>query len=112
MLAGSLGLLPSASLGEGRFGLYEPIHGSAPDIAGRGIANPYATILSVAMLLRHSLGLEDEATCVELAVSRALDDGQFTGDLAGGRPAIGTDAAAAAVIRQLQIECHVVELRD
>jgi len=112
MLAGSLGLLPSASLGEGRVGLYEPIHGSAPDIAGRGIANPYATILSVAMLLRHSLGLEDEAKCVELAVSRALDDGQFTGDLAGGRPAIGTDAAAAAVIRQLQIECHAVVMRD
>lgn len=112
MLAGSLGLLPSASLGEGQIGIYEPIHGSAPDIAGRGIANPYATILSVAMLLRHSLGLEDEAKCVELAVSRALDDGQFTGDLAAGRPAIGTDAAATAVIRQLQIECHAVEMRD
>jgi len=112
MLAGSLGLLPSGSLGEGRVGIYEPIHGSAPDIAGRGIANPYATILSVAMLLRHSLGLEDEAKCVELAVSRALDDGQFTGDLAGGRPAIGTEAAATAVIRQLQIECHAVEMRD
>ena len=61
MLAGSLGLLPSASLGDGTAGLYEPIHGSAPDIAGRGIANPYGTILSAAMLLRHSLGLEAEA---------------------------------------------------
>ena len=68
MLAGSMGLLPSASLGEGRRGLYEPIHGSAPDIAGKGIANPYATILSVAMLLRHSLGLETEAAAVEAAV--------------------------------------------
>ena len=58
MLAGSMGMLPSASLGEGKRGLYEPIHGSAPDIAGKGIANPYATILSVAMLLRHSLGLD------------------------------------------------------
>ena len=58
MLAGSMGMLPSASLGEGKRGLYEPIHGSAPDIAGKGIANPFATILSVAMLLRHSLGLE------------------------------------------------------
>ena len=61
MLAGSMGMLPSASLGEGKRGLYEPIHGSAPDIAGKGIANPYATILSVAMLLRYSLGLEAEA---------------------------------------------------
>src|SRR5690606_9256273 len=60
MLAGSLGLLASASLGEGKTGIYEPIHGSAPDIAGKGIANPYATILSAAMLLRHSLGLEAE----------------------------------------------------
>ena len=61
MLAGSMGMLPSASLGEGKRGLYEPIHGSAPDIAGKGIANPYATILSLALLLRHSLGLETEA---------------------------------------------------
>ena len=69
VLAGSIGMLPSASLGEGARGLYEPIHGSAPDIAGKGIANPYGTILSVAMLLRHSLGLETEARAVEAAVS-------------------------------------------
>jgi 3-isopropylmalate dehydrogenase len=75
MLAGSMGLLPSASLGAGRFGLYEPIHGSAPDIAGRGIANPLATILSAAMLLRHSLELEEEASAVERAVEAALEQG-------------------------------------
>ncbi|HEY7513138.1 MAG TPA: 3-isopropylmalate dehydrogenase, partial [Vicinamibacteria bacterium] len=72
VLSGSMGLLPSASLGEGRRGLYEPIHGSAPTIAGKGIANPYATILSVALLLRHSLGLEEEARAVETAVSAAI----------------------------------------
>src|SRR5690606_5172619 len=75
MLAGSLGLLPSASLGDGTTGLYEPIHGSAPDIAGRGIANPYGAILSAALLLRHSLGLEHEARCVEEAVDAALSAG-------------------------------------
>ena len=69
MLAGSMGLLPSASLGSGTLGLYEPIHGSAPDIAGQGIANPFGTILSAAMLLRHSLGLEEEAAAVEAAVA-------------------------------------------
>ncbi len=72
MLAGSMGMLPSASLGDGTRGLYEPIHGSAPDIAGKGVANPYATILSVAMLLRHSLGLEKEAATVESAVGGAI----------------------------------------
>ncbi|WP_460759388.1 3-isopropylmalate dehydrogenase [Lysobacter fragariae] len=112
MLAGSLGLLPSASLGEGRVGLYEPIHGSAPDIAGTGIANPYATILSAALLLRYSLGLEAEAACIEHAVSAALDAGQLTADLVRGGSAIGTRAATAAVIEQLQLPCHVAELRD
>ncbi|HEU0307475.1 MAG TPA: 3-isopropylmalate dehydrogenase [Lysobacter sp.] len=124
MLAGSLGLLPSASLGESsigpstsasptlRTGLYEPIHGSAPDIAGRGIANPYAAILSAALLLRHSLGLDAEAACVEQAVSAALDAGHLTADLAGRQPAIGTRAATAAVIEQLQLPCQVPELRD
>lgn len=81
MLVGSLGMLPSASLGEGRFGLYEPIHGSAPDIAGKGIANPYATILSAALLLRYSLGLENEARCIEAAVARAIEQSVLTGDL-------------------------------
>ncbi len=75
MLAGSMGLLPSAALGDGPRGLYEPIHGSAPDIAGRGIANPIAAILSAAMLLRHSLGLHREAEAVEAAVSEVLDAG-------------------------------------
>ena len=112
MLAGSLGLLPSASLGEGRVGLYEPIHGSAPDIADKGIANPYATVLSAALLLRHSLGLEAEAQCIEKAVSAALDAGHLTADLAGGQTAIGTRAATAAVIEQLQLPCQVPELRD
>ena len=96
MLAGSLGLLPSASLGEGRRGIYEPIHGSAPDIAGRGIANPYGTILSVALLLRHSLGLLTEAAAVEKAVSDALAAGARTADLA-----LTTREAGAAVLSRL-----------
>ncbi len=82
MLAGSLGLLPSASLGAGRRGLYEPIHGSAPDIAGRGIANPYGTILSVALLLRHSLQLHEEAARIEEAVAQAITEGACTPDIA------------------------------
>ncbi len=110
MLAGSLGLLPSASLGEGKVGLYEPIHGSAPDIAGKGIANPYATLLSAAMLLRHSLGLEAEAQCVEGCVSEALDAGVFTADLTSGNPA-STQAVTEAVL-QRQLQCQVMELRD
>ncbi len=82
VLAGSLGMLPSASLNAGTFGVYEPIHGSAPDIAGKGIANPTATILSAAMLLRHSLGLEVEASAVEAGVEAALADGARTADIA------------------------------
>jgi 3-isopropylmalate dehydrogenase len=102
MLAGSLGLLPSASLGEqGQVGIFEPIHGSAPDIAGKGIANPYATILSAAMLLRHSLGLEAEAAAIEQAVSTALDAGHFTADLAAQGQALSTQQAAQAVLAQL-----------
>ncbi|GAB1406231.1 3-isopropylmalate dehydrogenase [Thermomonas brevis] len=112
MLAGSMGLLPSASLGEGSVGIYEPIHGSAPDIAGKGVANPYAAILSAAMLLRHSLGLAVEAECVELAVSGALDAGVLTADLAGGRPAANTAAATRAVLEILHQPCQVAELRD
>ncbi|HSD73226.1 MAG TPA: 3-isopropylmalate dehydrogenase [Steroidobacteraceae bacterium] len=101
MLAGSMGLLPSASLGDGTRGLYEPIHGSAPDIAGRGIANPFATILSVALLLRHSLRLEQEAQMLEHAVSRAIEGGARTADIAGAMPAIGTRAAGDAVLAAL-----------
>lgn len=112
MLAGSMGLLPSASLGDGDRGLYEPIHGSAPDIAGRGIANPVGAILSTALLLRHSLRLEAEAICVERAVGAALDAGAFTADLAGDGRALGTEAVAAAVIDALATACHVSELRD
>jgi 3-isopropylmalate dehydrogenase len=82
VLTGSMGMLPSASLGEGRFGLYEPIHGSAPDIARQGIANPLAAILCVAMLLRHSLGMEAGAQAVEAAVAAVLDAGHRTADLA------------------------------
>jgi 3-isopropylmalate dehydrogenase len=102
MLAGSLGLLPSASLGEGRRGLYEPIHGSAPDIAGRGIANPYGTILSVAMLLRHSLELTREAQTLEAAVSRAIERGARTPDIAApGTRASSTREAGDAVLAAL-----------
>ncbi len=101
MLAGSLGLLPSASLGEGRRGLYEPIHGSAPDIAGRGIANPCGTLLSVAMLLRHSLGLSAEADALERAVAAAIDIGARTADIAGNGPAATTREAGEAVLSRL-----------
>lgn len=96
VLAGSLGLLPSASLGEGRRGLYEPIHGSAPDIAGKGIANPTGTILSAAMLLRHSLGLEAEAKAIEAAVTATLDAGQLTADL-GTKTPLSTAQMGAAI---------------
>lgn len=82
-LAGSLGLLPSASLGEAKAGLYEPIHGSAPDIAGQGAANPTGAILSAALLLRHSLGLEQEATAVEAAVAEVIERGPHTRDIGG-----------------------------
>ena len=83
VLAGSMGMLPSASLGEAGPGLYEPIHGSAPDIAGKGIANPVGTILSTAMMLRHSLGLEAEAASIETAVDQAITEGARTVDVGG-----------------------------
>ncbi|MGO9427171.1 MAG: 3-isopropylmalate dehydrogenase [Steroidobacteraceae bacterium] len=102
MLAGSLGLLPSASLGSDARGLYEPIHGSAPDIAGRGIANPYATILSAAMLLRYSLKLEEEARWLEAAVSKAIESGALPADLAApGAASVTTRAAGDAVLAAL-----------
>lgn len=101
-LAGSMGLLPSASLGEGRRGLYEPIHGSAPDIAGKGIANPLGTILSVAMLLRLSLGLEEEASSIETAVEATLTAGARTADLAqAGERVLSTSEMADEVIARL-----------
>lgn len=102
VLTGSLGLLPSASLGEGRLGLYEPIHGSAPDIAGRGVANPLGTILSAAMLLRHSLDLDDDAKRLEDAVQKVLDSGLRTADLGGGERSLGTTAMADAVIAAIE----------
>ncbi len=101
MLPGSLGMLPSASMGSDGPGLFEPIHGSAPDIAGKGIANPLATILAAAMLLRHSLGLEDEAQAIEAAVRAVLADGLRTADIASGSPAIGTEEMGTAVVEKL-----------
>lgn len=101
ILSGSLGLLPSASLGSSRLGLYEPIHGSAPDIAGKGIANPYGTILSVAMLLRHSLELSAEAQVVEKAVAQAVSEGIRTADIAAGARISSTREAGDAVVRKI-----------
>ncbi len=98
MCVGSIGLLASASLADGTKGMYEPIHGSAPDIAGRGIANPLATILSAAMLLRHSFGLEPAAAQIEAAVAKALGDGIRGGDLGGS---MGTTAIGDAVLERL-----------
>ena len=86
VLAGSLGLLPSASLGDGTRRPYEPIHGSAPDIAGKGIANPLGTILSAAMLLRHSLGLEDEADAIERAVDAVIERGELHAPISAATP--------------------------
>jgi 3-isopropylmalate dehydrogenase len=114
VLAGSLGMLPSASLGErrsshGTFGLYEPIHGSAPDIAGRDLANPIGTVLSAAMLLRLSLGREDAAAAIEAAVSAVLDAGYRTADLVppsgetGELRRVGTTGMTAAIVERLAI---------
>jgi 3-isopropylmalate dehydrogenase len=112
VLAGSLGMLPSASLGErrtahGTFGLYEPIHGSAPDIAGRDLANPIGTILSAALLARWSLGRADVAEAIEAAVARALDDGLRTADLlpadADGGSGVGTKAMTEAIVGRIEI---------
>jgi 3-isopropylmalate dehydrogenase len=102
MLAGSMGMLPSASLGDSTRGLYEPIHGSAPDIAGRGIANPCGAIASAALLLRHSLRLEQEATAVETAISKAIAGGARTADIAArGDTNISTTEMTDAIIRCL-----------
>lgn len=101
MLPGSMGMLPSASIGSSGPGLYEPIHGSAPDIAGKGIANPLATILASAMLLRHSLKLEAEAAAIEQAVDRVLAKGHRTADLAAGAQSIGTTEMGALVLAEL-----------
>jgi 3-isopropylmalate dehydrogenase len=102
MLTGSLGMLPSASLGDGGPGLFEPVHGSAPDIAGQGIANPLATFLSVALMLRHGLDREQDAVRVETAVDAVLTRGLRTPDLAAdGQPSVGTEEITEAVIATL-----------
>ena len=101
VLTGSMGMLPSASLGGSGPGLYEPIHGSAPDIAGKGVANPVGTILSAALLLRHSLGLEAEARAVEDAVERAITEGMLTRDLGGS---LGTDEMTRAILARIDID--------
>jgi 3-isopropylmalate dehydrogenase len=98
MLTGSIGMLPSASLGDGRPGLFEPVHGSAPDIAGRGVANPMAMFLSAALMLRHGLSMERQAAAVESAVDRALADGLRTADLGGNAT---TAEATEAVLKHL-----------
>ncbi|MGL5552993.1 MAG: isocitrate/isopropylmalate family dehydrogenase, partial [Plesiomonas shigelloides] len=90
MITGSMGMLPSASLNASRFGLYEPAGGSAPDIAGKNIANPIAQILSAALMLRYSLGEEAAAQAIELAVTQTLASGIRTADLAGNGPAVST----------------------
>ena len=102
MVTGSIGMLASASLNDTKFGLYEPSGGSAPDIAGKGIANPIATILSAAMMLRYFLNLDEEADAVEAAVQKVLTDGYRTGDIMSeGCKKVGTkemgDLIAAAV---------------
>ena len=98
MITGSIGMLPSASLGEGTLGMYEPIHGSAPDIAGKGIANPLATILSTAMMLRYSFNLESEAKDIEDAVVKVLEKGYRTGDIKSeGTILVGTKEMGALV---------------
>ena len=101
-VAGSIGMLASASLGEGKRGLYEPIHGSAPDIAGKGIANPLATILSVAMMLRYSMDEMEAADAIEKAVEKVLEDGLRTPDIyTDGCKKIGTVEMGDAVVAAL-----------
>jgi len=95
VLSGSIGMLPSASLGASGPGLYEPIHGSAPDIAGKGIANPLGAILSVALMLRYSFNLDNEAAAIETAVDQAISNGFRTKDL-GGK--LSTQAMADRII--------------
>ncbi len=100
-LTGSIGLLASASLGEGTRGMYEPIHGSAPDIAGQGIANPIATILSTAMMLNLSFGLSEEAHAVEAAVEKVLVDGVRTRDIAAGGPSVSGAEMTSRIVKEI-----------
>jgi 3-isopropylmalate dehydrogenase len=102
MITGSIGMLPSASLATGNFGMYEPIHGSAPDIAGKDLANPMATILSVAMMLRYTFGLSKEAETVEAAVKAVLQEGYRTGDIMSpGMKQIGTIEAGNLIASKI-----------
>ena len=104
MLTGSIGMLASASLGEGALGLYEPSHGSAPDIAGQNKANPIATILSVAMMLRYSLGLESEAQAIEKAVECVLDKGYRTDDIMSeGCKYVGTKEMGSYICEAIKL---------
>ena len=102
MITGSIGLLPSASLGDSAFGMYEPIHGSAPDIAGENVANPIAAILSAAMMLRYSFRLEKEARAIEDAVTRVLDAGYRTPDIASGGSAVGTKEMGRLILEAMR----------
>jgi 3-isopropylmalate dehydrogenase len=101
MLPGSLGLLPSASIGSSGPGLFEPIHGSAPDIAGKNLANPLATILAAAMMLRYSMAMNSEAEAIEEAVSKALKAGHRTKDIAGNGPFISTTEMGDLIVKLL-----------
>ncbi|MDO9622314.1 MAG: isocitrate/isopropylmalate family dehydrogenase, partial [Moraxellaceae bacterium] len=102
MLTGSIGMLPSASLDENKKGMYEPCHGSAPDIAGKGVANPLATILSVAMMLRYTFKAEAAAKAIETAVGKVLDQGLRTPDIwSEGTTKVGTESMGNAVVNAL-----------
>jgi 3-isopropylmalate dehydrogenase len=108
MLAGSIGMLPSASLGAGNKGLYEPVHGTAPDIAGRNIANPLAAILSAALMLRHSFSLEREAARIEAAVRSVLASGYRTADIMRpGCRQVGTSEMGDAVVEAFQAQASI-----
>lgn len=100
-ITGSIGMLPSASLGDGTFGMYEPVHGSAPDIAGENKANPLATILSAAMMLRYSFDMQKEADAIENAVAKVLEDGIRTGDIANGENSVGCKEMGDAVVERI-----------
>lgn len=100
MITGSIGMLPSASMGETSLGMYEPIHGSAPDIAGKGIANPIATILSTAMMMRYSFNLPEEAAAIEAACEKALNDGHRTADIAKANETVLSTSEMGEIIRQ------------
>jgi 3-isopropylmalate dehydrogenase len=102
-ITGSIGMLPSASLGAGKLGLYEPIHGSAPDIAGKNIANPIATILSIVMMLRHSLEQDKAAALIEKAVTKVLENGMRTADIVmAGQAPVGTEEMGEAIVREVR----------